>query len=106
MKCPFCNVEMIHGYLNCGMTLWSTKKHKISLLTDDDETFSLQLGKPALSPHHIESDCCPKCKRIIIACGLYVMQYHSYFAGTTVHQHYHEIRSVRASNDSGEICRN
>lgn len=39
-------------------------------------------------------------------CGLYVMQYHSYFAGTTVHQHYHEIRSVRASNDSGEICRN
>lgn len=66
MKCPFCNVEMIHGYLNCGMTLWSTKKHKISLLTDDDETFSLQLGKPALSPHHIESDCCPKCKESLL----------------------------------------
>lgn len=87
MKCPFCNVEMIHGYLNCGMTLWSTKKHKISLLTDDDETFSLQLGKPALSPHHIESDCCPKCKRIIIDSSGYktiliepaLSNYHFYF---------------------------
>lgn len=29
MKCPFCNIEMISGYLNCGELLWSTKKHKI-----------------------------------------------------------------------------
>lgn len=66
MKCPYCDIEMIHGYLNCGMTLWSTKKHKISLLIDDTETYALQLGKTKVSPHHIESDCCPKCKRIII----------------------------------------
>ena len=25
---------MIHGYLNCGLTLWSERKHKISLLPD------------------------------------------------------------------------
>ena len=66
MKCPFCGVEMIHGYLNCGMTLWSTKKHKISFLLDDNEEYALQLGRPLTSPHHVESDCCPKCKRIII----------------------------------------
>jgi hypothetical protein len=46
MKCPFCGVEMIHGYLNCGMTLWSTKKHKISFLLDDNEKYALQLGRP------------------------------------------------------------
>ena len=45
MKCPFCNVEMIHGYLNCGLTLWSTKKHRISLLPDKREQFALRLGK-------------------------------------------------------------
>ena len=66
MNCPYCGVEMIHGYLNCGMTLWSTKKHKISLLIDNDEKYALQLGRPMVSPHHVESDCCPKCKRIII----------------------------------------
>lgn len=27
MKCPYCNTEMIHGYLNCGMLIWSDKKH-------------------------------------------------------------------------------
>ncbi|MBQ6807924.1 MAG: hypothetical protein IJP07_02000 [Firmicutes bacterium] len=66
MKCPFCNVEMIHGYLNCGLTLWSERKHKISLLPDAKEKYALHLGTPLLSPHHVESDCCPKCKRIIL----------------------------------------
>lgn len=66
MKCLYCDVEMIHGYLNCGMVLWSTKKHKVSLLTDKTEKYALQLGNSVISPHHIESDCCPKCKRIII----------------------------------------
>ena len=66
MKCPYCDEEMIHGYLNCGVTLWSNRKHKISLNTDEDEKYALRLGRPMMSPHHIESDCCPKCKRIII----------------------------------------
>lgn len=25
MKCPYCDVEMIHGYLNCGMILCKRK---------------------------------------------------------------------------------
>ena len=57
---------MIHGYLNCGLTLWSERKHKISLLPDAKEKYALHLGTPLLSPHHVESDCCPKCKRIIL----------------------------------------
>ena len=66
MKCPYCNTEMIQGYLNCGMLIWSDKKHKLSLSVDDTERYALKLGKTMLSPHHVESDCCPKCKRIII----------------------------------------
>ena len=66
MKCPYCDVEMIHGYLNCGLTIWSERKHKISLLPDGNEKYALHLGTPMLSPHHVESDCCPQCKRIII----------------------------------------
>ena len=72
MKCPYCNVEMIHGYLNCGMTLWSDRKHKLSLNVDGNEKYALQLGKTLVAPHHIESDCCPKCKRIIIDSSTYI----------------------------------
>lgn len=66
MKCPFCNTEMIRGYLNCGITLWSERKHKISLLPDGNEKYALHLSQPMLSPHHVESFCCPNCKKIII----------------------------------------
>jgi hypothetical protein len=66
MKCPFCDIEMLQGYLNCGMTLWSERKHKISLLADGKEKYALCLGRPLVSPHHIKSHCCPKCKKIII----------------------------------------
>ena len=31
IKCLFCDVEMLWGYLQCGIAIWSTKKHKISL---------------------------------------------------------------------------
>jgi len=66
MKCPFCDVEMLHGYLNCGMAIWSERRHRISVLPDGKEQYALHLGTPLLSPHQVESDCCPKCKRIII----------------------------------------
>ena len=66
MKGPFCDVEMIHGYLNCGTTIWSERKHKISTNPDEKEKYTLHLKPPVLSPHQIESDCCPKCKRVII----------------------------------------
>ncbi len=66
MKCPFCDVEMIHGYLNSGEMIWSTKKHKLSINPGRNEQYILSLKRPMWQPHHIESDCCPKCKRIII----------------------------------------
>ena len=50
MKCPFCDTEMLQGYLNCGLVIWSTRKHKLSLLS---------------------SSYCPKCKRMIIDCAEY-----------------------------------
>ncbi len=71
MKCPFCDVEMLHGYLNCGTTIWSERKHKISTLPDEKEKYALHLDVPMFSPHHVESDCCPKCKRIIVDSSRY-----------------------------------
>ena len=71
MKCPYCNVEMLDGYLNCGNVIWSQRKHKLSLLADGEEQYALNLGTPLLSPHHVESYCCPKCKRIIIEAANY-----------------------------------
>lgn len=65
MKCPYCNTEMIHGYLNCGTTIWSERKHKISTLPNNKEKYALYLGVP-MSMHYVESDCCPKCKMLII----------------------------------------
>jgi len=66
MKCPFCDTEMLHGYLNCGTAIWSERKHKISTKPDSKEKYAFHLEVPTMSPHQIESDCCPKCKRLII----------------------------------------
>ena len=67
MKCPFCGTEMIFGYLNCGgAAIWSERRHKVSVLPDEKEKYALRLGTPWLSPHQIESHCCPKCKKLII----------------------------------------
>jgi hypothetical protein len=66
MKCPFCDIEMLRGYLNCGIALWSERKHKIGLLPDGKEKYALRLRTPLVPPHQIKSYCCPKCKKIII----------------------------------------
>lgn len=66
MKCPFCNTEMLQGYMSVGAVIWSERKHKISLLPDGKEKYALHLSTPWLSPNQIESLCCPKCKKIII----------------------------------------
>lgn len=71
MKCPYCDVEMLHGYLNCGNAIWSERKHKVSTLPDGKEKYTLHLSVPLMSPHHVESDCCPKCRRIVIDATAY-----------------------------------
>ena len=66
MKCPFCNTEMLHGYLNCGSVIWSERKHILTTRPNRKEKYALFLGTPLTSPHQIESDCCPKCGKLII----------------------------------------
>ena len=66
MKCPFCGVEMKHGYLHTGLALWSEKRHRLTLKPSSGEFYALKLDTPLFSPHQIESDYCPKCHRIII----------------------------------------
>ena len=67
VKCPFCDVEMIQGYLQCGSAIWSTKKHKISVLPNKTkEKYAFYLKPPLAGANYVESACCPNCKRIII----------------------------------------
>lgn len=35
------------------------------------EQYALRLKQPLLAPHHVESDCCPNCKRLIIDAAAY-----------------------------------
>lgn len=71
MKCPYCDVEMLHGYLNCGLALWSERKHVISLKPDRKERYALCLKNPLMSPNQVESYCCPKCLKIILDAAPY-----------------------------------
>lgn len=71
MQCPFCNVEMLHGWLNCGAAIWSERKHKLSMLPNGTETYALHLETPWFAPNQVESHCCPKCKRIIMDASEY-----------------------------------
>lgn len=66
MKCPFCNTEMLPGYLNCGAAIWSERKHHISVNPDRSEKYALRLRFPLVDLHHVESFCCPNCKTILI----------------------------------------
>lgn len=64
MKCPFCNTEMLHGYLHCRGAIWSEKENKYSILPTHKEKYALRLT-PLLTSH-VESHCCPKCKKLIV----------------------------------------
>ena len=79
MKCPYCKIEMVHGYLNCGQIIWSERKHKLVTWPDNTEQYALHLEKPSLPMHYVESDCCPKCKRIIIDASGYESNIGKYF---------------------------
>ena len=66
MKCPFCNTEMLHGYLNSGSVIWSVKENFLSTQPDWKEKYAFHLGTSSFIPHQTESFCCPKCKKLII----------------------------------------
>ena len=71
MKCPFYDTEMLQGYLNCGLVIWSTRKHKVSLLPNDKEKYAFRLKRSITSTHYVSSSYCSKCKRMIIDCAEY-----------------------------------
>ena len=71
MKCPWCDVEMIHGYLIADKALWSDKRHTFSLLPRRGERWTLRLGPKFFAPNHVESDCCPRCRRIVLSAEYY-----------------------------------
>ena len=71
MKCPFCGTEMLRGYLSLGNAIWSERKHKLSTNPGSSERYALNLPVPMLSPNHVESDCCPACKHIVIDASMY-----------------------------------
>ena len=71
MTCPFCGKDMLEGYLHIDMTIWSERKHKISLLPRMKERYALKIGRNFLHPTYVQSDYCPDCERIIIDASPY-----------------------------------
>ena len=66
MNCPFCQTEMLKGYLNLGNAIWSERKHKLSTLSGANERYAFRLGVPLLSLHHVDSYMCPEGKKMIV----------------------------------------
>ena len=46
MKCPFCDTEMIHGYLNCGIAIYHYRMscQRFSCVTDYKEPLPNELS--------------------------------------------------------------
>ena len=66
LKCPYCDTEMLSGYLNSGPLLWTVEKHKFNLNPKLREKYAFYLKKPMFIYHSLESYCCSNCKKIII----------------------------------------
>ena len=63
MKCPYCDNEMVSGYLQSARDIvWGESKHKIFFEAGDHD-ITLARG---LSGAITEASCCPTCKKIII----------------------------------------
>ncbi|GEM_PF-1438579 len=67
MKCPLCGSEMLHGYLNVPTAIWSERKHVLTTVPNDSEKYAMHIGQAVVKAlNHVESDCCPNCKHILI----------------------------------------
>ena len=54
-----------------GAALWSERKHAVRLNPDGEERYALRLKTPMVTPNCVESDCCPRCRRIILDASPY-----------------------------------
>ena len=71
MKCPYCNSEMILGYIQCrdGVS-WSKKMRLIAAIPPlSSSSIILSSGEGAFSGSAIEAYRCDECKKIIIDYG-------------------------------------
>ena len=66
MKCPYFDVEMIPGFLNCGNTIWSERKHKISTLPDRKEKYALHLKCRCYRPTMLKATAARNAKRSLL----------------------------------------
>ena len=68
MKCPYCNSEMILGYIQCrdGVS-WSEKMRLIAAIPPlSSSSIILSSGEGAFSGSAVEAYRCAECKKIII----------------------------------------
>ena len=68
MTCPFCQREMLPGFLNAAgrQMLWSEREHSVLLVPRRGERYALRTQGTWVSNSSVQADYCPDCQRIII----------------------------------------
>ena len=66
--CPYCNNEMLNGYLQSTHDIfWSKKRHKLApLLSFTLDSDDLCVADGGFTVASVQSQYCPKCKKIIL----------------------------------------
>lgn len=66
-KCPYCNTDMLSGYIQCrDGVYWCKNKRKIAALPPFKDNIALANQAGVFNGHSVEAYNCPKCKKIII----------------------------------------
>lgn len=65
MNCPYCNKEMIKGYIQCQTDIiWTPKKHALTTILDKDQIILARSN--FLSGSTLISYICKDCKKVVI----------------------------------------
>lgn len=66
MKCPYCNDDMLSGYVQSGRDIiWGKNKHKLSFLPDK-KNGDIEIATANLMGAYQPAFCCKNCKKIIV----------------------------------------
>ena len=71
MKCPYCDTEMLAGYIHTPNMIWSEKVSKFAISPSKNEKYALYLQLPLATSNRVESHCCPNCKKVVIDASKY-----------------------------------
>ncbi len=64
MKCPYCGMEMEHGWLQSARVIFFGKeKHRVSFLPNRNDTV---IVSETLKGAWGEAEMCPECRKVII----------------------------------------